>query len=370
MNSRLEQLIEPFMRTILWSLVVLFVVLLISVIIRRIILAWRKKKFDESEKKINPLIYEYLDGEISPSDFSTNIETKFDIVTAFRAIDLMIDNLYGEEKEKLESLLELNVFKRYFYRKLQSTDVVNIAQACMYLEKKSVADKGITMRLQDLQYHSYTVVAYASTMALLNNPDSQQRDHALAVFMKRKNNASLALNDIIYEYITSHPDKIAAANELLAFISDKDISSQNSAAAVRVLPELGVYEVIDELVEIFLQPLEHDNKGLLTTAIIEVLQTMADRELNEEFIKKKTWHSPHENVRLATANWLQDNYSPLFEDVILMLVHDNDLEVRISAQKAMLHASNRKNLEKRLDREREQEWIEIKKTEKKHVDLR
>jgi hypothetical protein len=207
-------------------------------------------------------------------------------------------------------------------------------------------------------------------MALINVTDQRVRDLALKDFMKRSSNPSMALNDIVFLYISTHEDKNKAANNILDFIPDESIPAKNSAAALKVLTEIGAYHTTEELIKLFNKSLSHDSEGILTASIIDVLHGLANRDISNEIKEKRSWESPFQCIRLATTEWLQDNYTPEFKGTLITLLHDKDLEVRIAAMKALLRVSNYEQLEQSLTDEQRIEWIEMKNSEgKNYADL-
>lgn len=356
-----------FMLVVLYLFLSLFVYLIGFVLVHRYLLNRWEAKLEKSQERLMPHLYTYIDGGMKRKEFADLLNSRFDISASFRNIRLMIDNLEGKQKTRLKSLLDIPDFKKYFLKNLRSARTIDIAQACIYFEKKNITDKSVIQRLAELQAHSYSVIGYSSTLALINTTDQQIRDDALDTFLHRGDNSSMAVSDIIFEYYNTHPDSEKAGNVLFSKISDTSVPANNAVPIVHLLPEFGLYDLADDLFELFKYPLSHDKTGRLTAAFIEVLAEFSTQEIAPLIEEKKLWVSAHQCVRLATAKWMQRNYRPEFDNQLTILASDRDLEVRVAAQKALLHSAEESRFERVLNPSHLKEWNEIKRAETANV---
>lgn len=358
-----------FMLVVLYLFLCLFIYLIGFVLVHRYLLNRWEAMVDRAQDKILPYLYTYIDGGINRKEFADLLNSRFDIVASFRNIQMMIDNLDGEEKTRLKSLLDIPDFKKFYMRSLHSSKKIDIAQACIYFEKKNITDKSVIRRLKELQLHSYSVISYSSTLALINTTDQCIRDDALDVFLRCGNNSSMAVSDIIFEYYDSHPDKVAAGQVLFSIISDTSVPAHNVVPIVHLLPEFGLYELAGDLYDLFQHPVRHDKSGRLTAAFVEVLSEFSTEDITPLIEEKKLWASPHQCVRLATAVWMKENYRPKFDDQLMLLASDRDLEVRVAAQKALMHSKEESRFKRVLNPSHLKEWNEIKRTETAEVNF-
>lgn len=362
----MESILDDFAVRFIWSaliiLVGLFLLLTVYIIVKRFLLNRWQAKRDEAEKRILPRLYKYIDGEASELEIGGELSDRFDIVAAFSNINDMIDNLEGDEKARLKELLDLQQFKQFYLKKLHSNKPVQIAKACMYFEKKNITDTAVIRRLQQLQHHSYSVIGYSSTLALINTSNQRLRDNALKAFLMRTNNSSLSVSDIIFKYYSYHTDKERAANTLFSQISDENIPAKSVAPIISMLPELGLFGLADTLFEHFQKPLKHDDSGIVTAAIIRDFNEFSFIDILPVLKEKQTWESSYQNVRLATAYWMRKNYRAEFDEMLIKLANDTDLEVRIAAQAALLQSDRAENMVSFLKSAFVVEWNDIKKT--------
>ncbi len=368
MSTYFDSIAIDFIRITLYVLLSLFFMLIIFVLVRRVLLRKWSRIMEKSEEKILPNLFIYLDGEITKQQFSDSLKNRYEIIAAFRNITEMIDNFDGDQKKKLRGLLNLPQFNRYYIRSLRSDKTLKLAQACMYFEKKHITERTVINRLMELQYHEYPVIKYASTLALINTSDQKIRDAALNVFLYSKGLASMAINDIIYKYCSSHENSSRAAIVLFRYITDPDVPVSNAASVVKMFPELGYYQLADDLVEYFRFPYQHDDKGLLTASLIDTLSGMSGTDIISLVSDDKTWNSDHIIVRLATAKWIQKFYTEELDPILLKLAEDDDLEVRIIAQLALTQSPNASRIDQLLNAKYHSEWIEILRTGGSYVD--
>lgn len=363
MNSFLDEVAIRFILVVLYLFLSLFLYLICFVLIHRFLLNRWEAKIEQSQERMMPYLYSYIDGEMKRKDFANLLNNRFDITASFRDIRLMIDNLEGVQKKRLKSLLDIPAFKKFFIKSLRSTKKIDVAQACIYFERKNITDKSVISRLKQLQHDSYSVISYSSTLALINTTDQQIRDEALNIFLQRENNSTMTVSDVIFEYYNSHPDKEMAGNNLFGKIYDPSIPSDNSVPIVYLLPEFGLYDLANQLFELFKSPVPHDSTGRLTASIIEVLSEFSTHGISPLLKEKKLWASPYQCVRLAVAKWMRENYRAEFDDQLLLLASDRDLEVRVAAQKALLHSKEESRFERVLNPTHLKEWNDIKQTE-------
>ena len=316
---------------VLYLFLSLFLFLICFVLIHRYLLNRRGEKIEASTERLLPLVYAYADRSISRREFADQLHSRYDVSASFRIIREMIDNLKGEQKTRLKSLLDIPAYKKYFLTSLRSHTKIDIAQACIYFERKNITDRSVIKRLKELQGDSYSVISYSSTLALINATNQTIRNDAVLSFLKRSDSSSMAISDIIFEYVQSHPDPTEAGNLIAAQIEDREIPAENAVSILRLFPELGFYRQVDRLYRLFEEALAHDTKGRLTAALIDVLGEISTRDIAPVIIEKQLWKSPHQCVRLSVAEWIRYHYRPTFDKPLLELASDGDLEVRLAA---------------------------------------
>tara|TARA_R100001143_G_C3360945_1_gene135555 strand:+ start:15341 stop:16453 length:1113 start_codon:yes stop_codon:yes gene_type:complete len=368
MNPDVDSVAIQVIQIVLFVLISLFLVLIVIVLIRRVLLKKWAVKMKQAEEKILPILYEYLDSDITQEQFSKHLRNRFEVISAFKNTNILIDNFDGEQKAKLKNLLNLSQFNNYFKKGLRSASTIKIAQACMYYEKKDQTEDSVIHRLKTLQFHSYPVIKYGATLALINTDDQEIRDEALRVFVYSGDIASMAVNDVIYKYCNLHKKSNQAANTLFRYISDVATPVSNAEYIVRIIPELGYYQLSDDLVTFFKYPYQNDIKGQLTSALIDTLSEISNVNILDLVDETKTWKSEHTPVRLSTAKWIQKFYSTNLDPILINLANDHDLDVRINAQMALLNSHDKGILHKNIDAKYQQEWIEIKDTGGSYVD--
>ena len=363
--------IEEYAITVITVLLVVFagvfLILFLYTTLHRYILSRRIQRDIRTEEKLQPLIYAYLDDQIDESDFSAHIHKQNDLMVAHYNINIMIDNLSGEERKRLQRLLEIPKFKKYFLKKLRSRRPMHIAQACMYFSQKSGIDPKSIRRLSGLQQHAYKVIAYASTLALINSNNRNVRDQALLRFLYRKQNASMAVHDIIFKYYEKRSDHVEATEKLVFYVMDNNIPDRTKAAVVAMFPGLGFYEYSSDLHNLLLRVIPNDQTGILTSTLIRVLHELSGEEVLLELENHQLWKSPFTNVRLQATQVFADQDDPRLKDILLQLAHDPDLEVRIIAQQALLKMDQADLPDREFSTNILPEWEEMKRSGGEYV---
>ncbi len=344
-----------------------FFVLILYTTLHRIVLNRRIRLDQEAEDRVQPLIYDYLAGEISGEHISEKLSKQYEIMVAYHNIIIMIDNLDGEERKKLRALLELPEFRSYYFHKLRSRRSMNIAQACMYFSRKTVIEEDAVHRLIKLQGHSYNIIAYASTLALINSGNRQVRDAALLRFLYRRQNASMAVSDIIFKYYDKYPDKEEVSEKLVFYVMDDAIPDKTRAAIILMFPNFGFYQYARNLHELLVMIMQEDQAGILTAALVRVLFELSDEHIEAEIQRHRLWDSPFQHVRLEVARVYAEQTGPSYRDVLLNLAHDPDMEVRILAQKALLNIAAPSLPDDAFAPEILPEWKEMKKSREAYV---
>ena len=345
----------------------LFLLLFLYTTINRYVYSLQIEKEKQTEEWLEPLLFLYLDGQVSFKEFSTRLHSYHELTVAYRIINIMIDNISGPESEKLQKLLELNKFKTYFYKKLRSHKPMKMAQACMYFSQKSRIDPKSIKRLTALQSHSYNVIAYASTLALINSNNHHTRDEALQRYLHRSHNASMAVNDIIFKYYSKYSDKFEASEKLMFYIMDSKIPEKTNAAVIAMFPGFGFYQYTDDLSALLQRVIPADQTGILTSTLLKVLFELSHEHIILGIESFTLWRSPFTSVRLQVAQILSEEKNPRFKDILLRLGHDPDLEVRIVSQQALLNMEQINLDDLQFTHEVRGEWEEMKRSRGEYV---
>lgn len=348
--------------TIFLLLAGVFTALIIYTIYNRYQKARQEEVLEAASIYVQPLIYSYLEGELSRKQFSDQLRDIYDKIASYRYLNVMIDNMSGEEKEKLKDLLNLYKYKSYFLGKLSTRQPVDLAQACMYFAQKDEADFDAIEKIKPLQHHDYTVVAYAATLALINSPHQDVRDEALGIFLHRKKNASMSVTDIVFKYVEGHKDREKASQNLMKYVANPYVPVGTAVSVIKMFPELGFFNLQEALYKEFTNPARTDYSGRYSSVLIDVLKEFSHPGLGEHIKKQRLWASVFQKVRYSVILWIQQYYESEWDDIILKLAQDSDLEIRIAAQSTLLLSKNVEKLSAKIPEGYQKEWEEVKAT--------
>ncbi len=362
-----ETIYIQFITGILVVLVVLFVSLIIYSLARRRIRKYQEKKFTGAEEYMMPIIYGFMDKEIDTEEFSARIRSRYDLKMAYKNVNVIIDNVKGVERERLKTLLNIEEYHRYFLRQLYSSKIIEIARACVYFEKKVEANQKVMNKLRRLQHHSYPVICYAATLALINTNDSWVQNTALTVFIAKNNNSTMSIHDIVFKYYNNSQDEEKTAQFLFSIVSNSSTPVKSSAAIVKMFPELGFYQLIDPLYTLLIKLHRKRIGGRLMAAIIEVLCELYHPELDKQIEDTFFWASYDEPVRFAVVKWMNEHYRKEFDDALFILAVDPSHKIRIVAQTALLKLNASRKVTERLPADILGEWHEIERSGGAHV---
>lgn len=346
--------------SVLIVLSVLFVLLIGYTSANRFLIQRQEDRYEFSESYIQPLIYEYLYDEVTKDEFVSRLRNIYDVVVAYRFLNTMIDNMKGPEHERLKELLDVDRFKKFFLKNLKSKSPVDLAQACMYFAQKKVADEKALGRLEPLQQHSYAVIVYAATFAMINAESQEVRDKALRVFLNRKDNASMAVTDLVFKYVNKHHSREKAAETLFHFATNLYVPVQTSVSVIQMFPELGFYQLAEPLFEEFRKKKRADFNGMYTAALIHVLGEFMHPEVGNYILKEKYWKSNFQRIRLSVGTWLKENYSDEYKRVLKDLIRDDDLTVRFITMQVAFEYNIADEVVSCVKVENLTEWDEIK----------
>lgn len=339
-----DELAVQFVTAAFVILIVLFVILVGYSVIQRFLSARAAEALETAETYIQKHLYLYLDSDITIKDFADAIRDKYDIVAAYRLINPMIDNLKGEERNRLKNLLELPKFKRYYKNKLKSKKPLDLAHACSFFAQKHLDDKKVEVQLFKLQLNEYSVLAYSATLALLSSSDQIVRNKAVEVFLNRKLNSSMAINDVVYKFYNSHKSQMECGDFLMRLASTSYIPLSTGAAVVRTFPEFGFFDQMEHIFELLKNPSRYDYIGIWTSSLIDVLDEFSHPKM-KEFISTSTHSSSiFQRVRLSCAKWFVRHYEPNYREQVLALANDTDLEIRFIAQQLLISKDESDNV--------------------------
>lgn len=203
---------------------------------------------------------------------------------------------------------------------------------------------------------------YSATLALINSPDEKVRDEAFNAFLERKENASMAVNDIVFKYCGKHENSNTAAAILGVAIQNPNVPVNTASSLIKIIPELGYFQLRDVLLESLDEGHANDDQGTYRATLIEVLNELNDPGTKKYIMANNLWESPYTLVRLAVARWALNQYEPELDGLLEMLSQDQDLEVRINAQKALYKSEKAERIARGFPEDLNTEWEEIKRS--------
>lgn len=232
-----------------------------------------KQKFRDY---FSPMLFEFVEGDPGPSDADALIKnlTKRtqDVRFFLELMDEMTELLKGKGREKLDLLIEHELFYEFYRDRLFSFSTSNKLLACSYFESISSINDRISARLISLSKSWNLKLAYGATKALQSSDNKVVRRNALIRFLRRDDISELMVSELLHLFNDS--DNWAQeeiSNGLKTIFFQQDIKPQNKRIVVLYLAYKNHYELGSFLLQ-YLQKLQYSSyKAPLFSGLIEAI---------------------------------------------------------------------------------------------------
>lgn len=347
---------------LLWIVTLILVALTLLLFLASIIARTRHWTHEQLVKtyqnKHFPLILEYLDGEITEEEIEKKFKGQGIEFSVFEEIIFeMLENLEGNETDKLRQLLYLSPIFNYHLQQLNSSDNVERIKACNYFSHVRLVNYKVIKRLQALLSSENKMLVFSAASALMASNDVNIRAMALRVVAEQAHYSRMALLEMVYNFHNSEDEQMQEEGEALKkLIDDENIPPKSASVLIEGASELGY----QSLLPFFVSKLESTEQRWRDPKILQALiKAQGDYYNSDAFslIEKFIDHADSE-VRKSIAYVFGRFGGDESLKGLYRLLHDPNYEVKVIAAKSLYENG-----------EDGQSWLEAS-YEKEHLNIK
>ncbi|WP_340102957.1 HEAT repeat domain-containing protein [Rhodohalobacter sp. 8-1] len=166
-----------------------------------------------------------------------------DIELFIKVVHEIIDILEGDDRQKLNWLIQHKTFQNYYLEKLNSSLKNNQLQGCVYYSKIGNIEHNVTRRLLKLSKSKEIKVVYGAAKGIQNSTNNDVRLISLINFFKRRDVTSLMLGEVLHIFYLKS-DKEYLSKELLFkhLLLHKSIQKERKEIIIEYIAHHNLYE--------------------------------------------------------------------------------------------------------------------------------
>lgn len=329
---------------------------------------WRKYR-----KKLRdyflPMLFNFVEGDPDQAKadklISKLTKRTRDILFFLELLKEMTEILRGEEREKLNLLIEHDMFYDFYQKKLFSSSRKDKQIACLYFEYNVSLNDRIIAQLKKISESKNLKLAYGASKALQSSENLAVRRNAVIRFLERDDTSDLMVSEILHYF---HREGLKQQEEIAGAIKEilgkAGIAPERKKVVVLYLAHHNFYRQSGFLLG-FLKKLQYSHKkapliiGLIealgkfhvqeAAPIIRQYIEIKDVELRMKCVKALGRLGGKENLVFLTSLILRIEFS-VRKAIIEVLAQNSDLGLLlmnrflIANQKFLSHFKNEKNL--------------------------
>ena len=235
----------------------------------------KKKYWTRYGKKFRdlfpPTIFEYIDTARRKSDADEVVKKitrrQEDLELFINLVDEFTDILHGDDRHKLNWLVQHPIFHNYYKDKLNSQLRSDQLLGCVYFSKCGFVKLKIAIRLFEISSSKDIKLAYGAAKALQYSSNHEMRLSTLIDFFKRDDATNLMVGELLHLYYDN-------SNKM----------QQNSENYFKEL--LIIKEIPRERKEIIIEYIAHHNLYEFSTYLLNYLDRLLYRPETKSLIKQ------------------------------------------------------------------------------------
>lgn len=323
----------------LWIITVILAALTLLLFISSIIARTRHWTHEQLVKtyqnKHFPMILEYLEGERTEEEIENKFRGQGIEFSVFEEIIFeMLENLEGEDADKLRQLLYLSPIFDYHFQQLNSSDNVERIKACNYFSYVRLINYKVIKRLQVLLSSENKMLVFSAASALMASSDTDIRKEALRAVAEKSHFSRMALLEMVYKFHNYEEEQMKEeGTALLNLIDDEAIPPKSAAVIIEGASEIGYQNLLPYLVS----KLDSTTSRWRHPEVLKALIKAQGDYYNSEVLLLISRFVEHANteVRKAVAYTLgkfgdKDSLNTLYQ-----MLHDPEYEVKVIAAKGL-----------------------------------
>ena len=296
---------------------------------------WAYEQLEKTyQNKHYPLILEYLGGELTEEEIEETFRGESAEFAVFEDIIFeMIENLEGEDADKLRQLLYLSPIFNYHFKQLSSTDDIERIKACNYFSYVRLVNYKVIKKLVSFLSSDNKMLVFSAASALMASDKVDVREKALSVVARKAHYSRMALLEMVYNFHNKEEQMEKEAAVLQKLIDDEEVSPKSAAVLIEGASELGYQQLLPFLESRLSSTGERWKHPEILKALIRAQGTYYNSEAFPSVYEFISYADP--NVRKAVAFTLGrfGNKESLIG--LYRMLHDREYEVKVEAAKSL-----------------------------------
>lgn len=146
---------------------------------------------------------EYLGGELTEEEIEATFRGESIEFSVFEDIIFeMLENLEGEDADKLRQLLFLSPIFNYHFKQLSASDNIERIKACNYFSYVRLVNYKVIKKLVAFLSSENKMLVFSAASALMASDKVGLREKALTVVARKAHYSRMALLEMVYNFIT------------------------------------------------------------------------------------------------------------------------------------------------------------------------
>lgn len=201
-----------------------------------------------------------------------------DYVFFLNLLEDLDEILEGEERKRLNDLIEHPLFLSFYKKKLAENSKDNKFFACAYFQYSGAIDDRTLARLVVTSKSSDAKLAFVATKAIQSASELIIRKNALLRFFKRDDISELMIVELLHEFDSNVPTERFQIALALKDILIKDVSLVAKSMIVRYIGHGQYYEISEFLFQ-YLKRLQYSQqKSMLIRSLIIALGQLQEKK--------------------------------------------------------------------------------------------
>jgi hypothetical protein len=276
----------------------------------------------------------------------------------------MTEIMGGDEREKLNLLIEHEIFYDFYQKKLFAFSKKDKLLACLYFENSGSINDRVATRLIEISKSKNLKLAYGAAKALQSSEDLNIRLNAVIRFLKRDDPSDLMVSELLlYFHREGEEQQDEIAKALKKIFSESKIAPERKKIVILYLAYNNFYRQAEFMLE-FLKKVKYSSKrapiimglvealGMLhvveAAPVIRQYVKVENVELRLKCVEALGRLGGKENLSFLTTQILRIEFS-VRKAIIEVLAKNSDLGLLLmyqflnASEKFISHFKHRKN---------------------------
>lgn len=327
---------------LLWISIAFLGVLTLLLFVISLYARERHRRFDRELRERRdfffPVVMEFLEGRRSRESFNAFFSGKVvDFIAFEEVVTELIEQIEGEEVDKLQYLLEIPVIAEYHLEQLRSSSEYERIKACNYITYAKLITREVTRQVEANLESDNRILVFAAASALMSSRDLDVRQRALRTVAERGGFSGMAVLEMLFKFHKPERTRLEEeAEKLKEVLRSAETEPRSLSYLVRGVAEIGYTPLAGFLEEKLEDPRRRWQHPLVLAALIKALGDLY-HGASSPGIRGNIYHTSSQ-VRLACVEALgnmpeEENLKALYN-----LLYDPEPKIRYRAVERLLEA--------------------------------